>query len=105
MCKNEYRKRENKKNVLQDLPINDYVENTNESEKSKERLIELAFREMSGLTEKSKEILLLKYRENFSVEEIVEILELPVGTVKSRLYYARKELSGILKRIKIKEDE
>lgn len=105
MCKNEYRKRENRKNVLQDLAPNDFVDETDDFEKDKNRLIELAFREMNRLTEKSKEVLLLKYRENFSVEEMAEILELPAGTVKSRLYYARNELSGVLKRMKMKEDE
>jgi RNA polymerase sigma-70 factor (ECF subfamily) len=105
MCKNEYRNRENRKNVLQGLTPNEVVYETDDFEKEKIRLIELAFREMNGLTEKSKEVLLLKYRENFSVEEMAEILELPVGTIKSRLYYARNELSGVLKRIKIKEDE
>lgn len=105
MCKNEYRKRENRKNVLQNLAPNDFVDETDDFEKNKIRLLELAFREMNGLTEKSKEVLLLKYKENFSVEEMAEILELPTGTVKSRLYYARNELSGVLKRIKIKEDE
>lgn len=105
MCKNEYRKRENRKNVLQDLPPNDLIDESDDAEKTRFRLIELAFHEMDGLAEKSKEVLLLKYRENFSVEEISEILELPTGTVKSRLYYARNELSGILKRTKMKEDE
>ena len=105
MCKNEYRKRENRKNVLQDLVPNEVMDETDDFEKNKIRLIELAFQEIKGLTEKSKEVLLLKYRENFSVEEMAEILELPVGTIKSRLYYARNELSGILKSTKMKEDE
>ena len=46
----------------------------------------------------SKLALLLKlyYQESFSVLEIAEITGLPEGTVKSRLYYARKMLASIL---------
>lgn len=104
MCKNEYRKRENRKTVLQDVFPEDLVEEVNFSEENRSRWIEIAFREMDGLSEKSKEILLLKYRENFSLNEITEILEVPKGTVKSRLFYARNELSKLIKLIQLKED-
>lgn len=36
--------------------------------------------------------LILYYMHDFSVEEIAEITECPVGTVKSRLYYGRQKL-------------
>jgi len=36
------------------------------------------------------------YQESFSVLEIAEITGLPEGTVKSRLFYARKMLTSIL---------
>jgi len=41
-------------------------------------------------------ILRLHYLESFSVMEIAEITQVPIGTVKSRLYYARKTLALIL---------
>jgi RNA polymerase sigma-70 factor (ECF subfamily) len=46
----------------------------------------------------SKLALLLKlyYQESFSILEIAEITGLPEGTVKSRLYYARKMLASFL---------
>lgn len=47
-------------------------------------------------------ILVLYYLEDLSVQEIAEVLEIPDGSVKSRLYYARdslrKALDPILKR-------
>ena len=43
-----------------------------------------------------KEIVILYYIEDFSVKEIARIIEIPEGTVKSRLSRARKELEQIL---------
>ena len=104
MCKNEYRKRETRKTVLQDSFPEDIPDKNNQDETNRYSWIETAFREMSGLSEKSREILVLKYRENFSLEEISEILDVPKGTVKSRLFYARNELATVVKQIQTKED-
>ena len=43
-------------------------------------------------------VLRLYYLEEFSVHEIAEIVKVPVGTVKSRLFYARKLMTEILER-------
>lgn len=41
-------------------------------------------------------VIVLFYVENLPVEQIAEVLELPTGTVKSRLYYARERLRDAL---------
>jgi RNA polymerase sigma-70 factor (ECF subfamily) len=97
MCKNEYRKRETRKTVLQATFSENIPDETDLGEENKSRLIETAFSNMNGISEKSREILVLKYRENFTLEEISEILNLPKGTVKSRLFYARNELAKLVK--------
>ena len=97
MCKNEYRKRVTRNTVLQATFSENVPDETDFSEENKSRLLETAFSKMNGLSEKSREILVLKYRENFSLEEISEILNLPKGTVKSRLFYARNELAKLVK--------
>jgi len=43
-----------------------------------------------------RELVSLKYEQGLDYEEIVEITGLPVGTVKSSLHRARKELAGQL---------
>ncbi|MBN1486649.1 MAG: RNA polymerase sigma factor [Anaerolineae bacterium] len=51
---------------------------------------------IADLPHSHKTVIVLFYMENQKVEDIAEILELPVGTVKSRLHYARKRLREAL---------
>jgi RNA polymerase sigma-70 factor, ECF subfamily len=41
-------------------------------------------------------VLLLHFVEDFSIEQIVEITGAAAGTVKSRLYYAKKALRKLM---------
>jgi RNA polymerase sigma-70 factor (ECF subfamily) len=46
----------------------------------------------SELSAASRAVLLLHYQQEYRLEEIAAVLEIPVGTVKSRLFYAVKTL-------------
>lgn len=52
---------------------------------------------MSGLNPDSKMVLMLYYTESNSIETIAQILGVPKGTVKSRLYNAREKLKNMIK--------
>jgi RNA polymerase sigma-70 factor, ECF subfamily len=52
---------------------------------------------MAELSEKSRLVLLLTSMDGYSLEEVAELLRLPIGTVKSRLHSARKQLAGKLR--------
>lgn len=54
------------------------------------------FRALGSLKEEQRTILELKHFQDCSYQEIADILGIPIGTVMSRLYYARKELARIL---------
>jgi len=64
-----------------------------EKEELKER-IESALMKLKA---NDREIIMLKEFENYSYKEISEMLEIPVGSVMSRLFYARKKLAALLK--------
>lgn len=55
---------------------------------------------VAKLSPPQRAVVVLFYMENLSVEEIAEVLELPTGTVKSRLYYARERLREMLSRLR-----
>lgn len=47
---------------------------------------------LACLSPKHREILALVFQHGFSLEEVAQILDVPAGTVKSRVSYARKAL-------------
>ena len=51
---------------------------------------------MDRLSAEHREVLDLVYYHEASVEEVAEIVAIPVGTVKTRLFHARRKLSELL---------
>lgn len=47
---------------------------------------------LRGLSEEKRTVLILRELQGFSYEEIAKMLELPLGTIKSRIHAARNEL-------------
>jgi len=47
------------------------------------------------LSESHRRVLIMKHFDNLSYAEMAEILSIPIGTVMSRLYHARKKLGEI----------
>lgn len=60
-------------------------------------LVELIEQGIRSMSEKLRSVLLLHDREEMQYEEIAGLLNIPVGTVKSRLFLARSHLQNVLK--------
>jgi RNA polymerase sigma-70 factor (ECF subfamily) len=60
---------------------------------------EALWRGLESIGADHREILVLKELEGFRYHEIAEILDIPEGTVASRLYHARKALKGALEEL------
>jgi len=61
---------------------------------------EAIWKALGTLDEEAKEIIILKHFQDMSYKEIAEVLNIPLGSVMSRLHYARlklkKALAGVL---------
>ena len=56
-------------------------------------------RHLDRLSQTQREVMEMRLLEDMSYEEISSELSIPVGTVKSRLSYARRHLRGVLSRL------
>ena len=63
-----------------------------QQELEKRELQEAVWRALQELTPREREILILREFQELSYREIAEALQIPPGTVMSRLYHARKSL-------------
>jgi RNA polymerase sigma-70 factor, ECF subfamily len=61
-------------------------------------------RALQQLSPKLRTVISLRYLEGLSYEEIAEILEISIGTVKSRLFLAHETLRPMLKDVKLEEE-
>ena len=100
MCKNEYRRngiRQEYQLAEASEPKLDFL---NEASIDPDLVIGKIFQTLDLLGEEHRSAFLLRYREGFSIREVAEILSLPEGTVKSRLFYAKKMLAEKLDYLK-----
>ncbi|MDA0327877.1 MAG: RNA polymerase sigma factor [Gemmatimonadetes bacterium] len=67
-----------------------------ERTRQRSEAIELLWKGLEGIGTEHREILVLKELEGFRYSEIAQILEIPEGTVASRLYHARSALREAL---------
>ena len=68
-----------------------------EGDAGRRRRIEAAIDELS---EEHREVILLKEVQGCRYQEIADILDISMGTVMSRLFYARKKLQTLLEDIR-----
>ena len=95
ICKNYYRHKMRYYNTLENYKknINFGREKKEIEEESKNKEI---FKSGTRLNHKQREVILLRFQQELSIVEILNILQSPVGTVKSRLYYGLKRLKTII---------
>lgn len=95
MCKNEYRSR-GVRSILEKVENTDCFIEDNDEVSEYPFKVEDIFECLNDFDELHSTAFLLKYREGLNIDEISEILEIPKGTVKSRLFYIRKKIQAKL---------
>lgn len=84
----------NNEEMPRELPTSDL---NPEQELQKKRLRALLQTALGKLEEKQKQILILRDVQGLSYDEISDILDIPNGTVKSRIHRARMEVAKLLR--------
>ncbi len=67
-------------------------------EREDREMKEILWRGIEKLPFEQREVIILRYFQQFSYQEIAEITARPVGTVMSSLYYAKKRLREVIKK-------
>ena len=99
MCKNEYKKAEVRKKNSKDL---DMIVPQISSENVFDQVQDMQFKEafetaFQKLELKHREVFALRHFEGLSIKEIAEAVDANEGTIKSRLFYATKQMAEQLK--------
>jgi len=98
LCKDTLVRREKRDSKTVDLDENDFllVEESNpESRMIQKEEAQLLRKALDELSFEDREIIMLKHFRDISYDEIAKMLNIPKGTVMSRLYYARKKLAKL----------
>ena len=85
------------KNYKYNIDYDIEIESSTELHTENENLKVLLLKEINNLPIKQKQVVRLFYLEELSLKQISEILNISIGTAKSRLFYAREKLKTILK--------
>ena len=95
MCKNEYRKKDTRLNHLS--MVKDAITSTDAVNPDIKRFKMAVHSCTNDLAEDKRTLYILRFQENLSVPQISSILNIPEGTVKSRIFYLMKEMKEKLK--------
>jgi len=91
------RKREHER--LEDLPLEDVAANDEPDDVATVDIDETTLAEaFAAIPELQREVLLLRYRDDLSYDEIAVVVGCPMGTVRTRLHHAKRKLRELLHR-------
>lgn len=102
VCRNYAKRFQRRWTVFSDIANSESILPENKAETPVEALEnqerkEFLWKSIQALSETDREIIQLKDIEEFSYKEISEALDIPIGSVMSRLYYARKRLGKMIR--------
>jgi RNA polymerase sigma-70 factor (ECF subfamily) len=91
MCNNEFRKNNVIRKYHDHIKLSSEIITLNpETENNLRKCI-------NNLNTEQRSLIVLRFKLKLSIKEIAQIYECPQGTIKSRLFYATKELSKLFK--------
>jgi len=96
MCKNEYRKQAFRQALGADHFSAERSEDVTQQQMEALEFQHVLDQALEKLDEEDKHLFMLRYEMEMPLEEIALLLDCPLGTVKSRLFYVKRKLAGLL---------
>lgn len=97
MCRNEWRNQSNRAIILSQLEFESIVLQNDHQTIDQKIILRHLDDEIYKLPEADQALITMRYQQELSIQEIADIIDVPEGTVKSRMYYLIKKLSLKLK--------
>ena len=94
-CQDHWRRQESRQRVAENLRQEAGTEVGAKVPHAERTDIDAAFQRLSP---ESRTVLALMYLQGFSVGEMADVLSLPEGTIKSRLFHARQQLRQLMEK-------
>lgn len=118
LCRDEFRRRKKKHSV----PFDDYglealnglknhgpdgedPDNSAQADLHKKQVCRLIGQALELIPGEQREVVILKELQELKFTEIADVLNVPLSTVKSRMYYGLKALNKIFKRLNLDKEE
>jgi len=94
LCRNEYRNTAARQRLMQQFePWENKAADTVDEKIHKKYIAAVITEMIQGLNEQEITIVTLRFQQSLSLREIANVMELPEGTVKSKLFYLLKKLA------------
>lgn len=97
MCRNEWRNSSNRAAILGQIKIEEPYNHQYNQHLDKKVLRNKLHEEIHKMDEEDRLMISMRYEQELSIKEISVIIDIPEGTVKSRLFYLMKKLNLKLK--------
>lgn len=97
MCKNEWRNTENRQRLMRQFEAWEHQSKNVLDKLESNNLSKILDKLMSQLEAEERLVLQLRFQQELSIKEIAAIMNIPEGTVKSKLFYLLKRIAKQLK--------
>ena len=93
LCRNEWKKNANRAQLIESFTPWESPSSSNEDVLDRNQFQKELSKWMLTVDDMTREIVILRYYQDLTVREIAEIVSIPEGTVKSKLFYTLQSLA------------
>jgi RNA polymerase sigma-70 factor (ECF subfamily) len=93
MCRNEWRNQSNRNTIINSLDFESIEHQNYHHTIDQKLLLQKIEEEIQMFAENDQILIAMRFQQELSIQDIANILNIPEGTVKSKIFYLMKKLS------------